>query len=171
MGSIFRQFFSLARDFAAGFSAPELFEADLLLNQLPGGLYGWDIAERQGIPMLALAYLPLAPTAAFPMISFPRLFSGLPGYNRLTYRIAQQFVWQIFRGAVNTWRRDTLGLPPQPRGGHFDALGTQRVPYLMGLSPELVPPPADWGAHVHVTGYWYPQEPDWRPAGGIGALY
>jgi sterol 3beta-glucosyltransferase len=164
MSSIFKQFFSLAREFATGFSASELGEADVVLNQLPGGLYGWDIAEKSGIPMIELAYLPLAPTAAFPMISFPHFLSKLPGYNRLTYRIAQQLVWQIFRGAVNTWRRDTLGLPPQSRVGNFGALGTQRVPYLMGLSPELVPPPEDWGRYVHVTGYWYPQEAEWRPA-------
>ena len=37
-------------------------------------------------------------------------------------------------------------------------------PILYGYSPAVIPPPADWGADVHVTGYWFldPAE-DWTP--------
>jgi UDP:flavonoid glycosyltransferase YjiC (YdhE family) len=27
----------------------------------------------------------------------------------------------------------------------------------------VVPPPADWGEDVHVTGYWFTDDSDWRP--------
>lgn len=163
LARILFQFFNLARQYSRDFSAPELRETDLILNQLPGGLFGWDLAEKAGVPMLALAYLPIQATNAYPMISYPRLFSRLPGYNRLTYRIAEQSVWQFFRGPVNRWRREILGLPAQKPGGRFSELGTPACPWIVGASPQLIPHQADWPPEVYLTGYWYPQEEDWQP--------
>jgi sterol 3beta-glucosyltransferase len=163
LARILFQFLGLARQYSRDFSAPELLETDLILNQLPGGLFGWDLAEKAGVPMLALAYLPLQATSAYPMMAYPRLFSRLPGYNRLTYRIAEQSVWQFFRGPVNRWRREVLGLPAQKPGGRFSELGTTACPWIMGASPQLIPPQADWPPEVYFTGYWYPQEEDWQP--------
>ncbi len=35
---------------------------------------------------------------------------------------------------------------------------------MYGFSPSIVPRPADWGSHVHVTGYWFNDpENGWRP--------
>jgi UDP:flavonoid glycosyltransferase YjiC (YdhE family) len=34
---------------------------------------------------------------------------------------------------------------------------------IYGFSPQVVPPPADWGESVHVTGYWFPEDGDWKP--------
>ena len=35
---------------------------------------------------------------------------------------------------------------------------------LYGYSPSVVPKPSDWGSHLHVTGYWFPDpEPAWQP--------
>lgn len=164
MPRVLFQFINRANAYVRDFSAPELLDADLILNQLPGGLFGWDLAEKLSIPMIALAYLPLVPTGGYPMIGFPRIFSASPGYNRLTYRISQQMVWLIFRGAVNRWRRDTLELPPQRPGGRFHELGSPSCPLILGFSPALIPPQPDWPAKTYVTGYWYPQDPDWQPS-------
>lgn len=164
MPRVLFQFMNRANEYVRDFSAPELLDADLILNQLPGGLFGWDLAEKLNIPMIALAYLPLVPTGAVPMIGFPRIFSGSPGYNQLTYRISQQLVWLIFRRAVNRWRRETLGLPPQPPAGRFHELGSPSCPWLLGFSPALIPPRPDWPARVHVTGYWYPRDEQWQPS-------
>lgn len=36
---------------------------------------------------------------------------------------------------------------------------------LYGYSPQVLPRPADWGEHIHVTGYWFLDPPiDWRPS-------
>ena len=101
------------------------------------------------------------------MMAFPRLFSRLPGYNRLTYRLAAQLVWQFFGGPVNRWRRDVLGLPAQKPGGRFAELGTSACPWIVGASPQLIPPQPDWPPEVHLTGYWYPQEDDWQPPAAL----
>ncbi len=87
----------------------------------------------------------------------------MPGYNRLTYLVAEQLAWQMMRRTVNYWRTKTLGLPAQPVLGFFDQLATARRPVLNGFSPAVVPVPADWGRYVHVTGYWFSQDELWQP--------
>jgi UDP:flavonoid glycosyltransferase YjiC (YdhE family) len=39
----------------------------------------------------------------------------------------------------------------------------RRVPVLNGFSAHIVPRPPDWGEHICITGYWYPEEEDWHP--------
>src|SRR5512134_1306957 len=47
-----RSFGALATSYARDLSAPQLSQTDLIINQLPLGLYGYDLAEKWGIPML-----------------------------------------------------------------------------------------------------------------------
>ena len=44
---------AMAESWAERFSDPTLLETDIFINQLPGGLFGWDLAEKSGRPMLA----------------------------------------------------------------------------------------------------------------------
>ena len=74
------------------------------------------------------------------MVAFPRWPAFVPGYNRLTYHLAEQIVWQMFRRAVNRWRREALGLPPAPLRGR---LGLEGVPVLNAFSRHIVSRPPD----------------------------
>ena len=161
-------FGDVTRGLTAVLSQSEIWRTDGLINQLPGSLYGRDLAEKLGIPLINAAVMPLTRTAAFPMVAFPDSLAGLPGYNSLTYRLAEQIVWSGFRRSVNLWRRETLGLPVQAFGGDFAPLS--QLPTLLGFSRYLVPRPADWGANVHLTGYWQPPEPDWEPPAALLAF-
>jgi sterol 3beta-glucosyltransferase len=154
-------FSSLAKRYAQSLSDPRLGETDLILNQLPAALFGFDLAEKYGIPMMQASVIPLARTHVFPLMGFPRL--SLPGCNKLTYRIGEQMAWQMFRPVINNWRKYTLGLRPHPIQGYFDQLGTRKFPILNGFSGHIVPRPADWNEHIHVTGYWFPNEAGWQP--------
>ncbi len=156
-----RSFGALAESYAQDLSAPILGDTDLIVNQLPMALFGYDLAERYELPMLIAAVIPLWPTRDFAMMGMPKL--PLPGYNRLTYTLSWQLGWQLFRPTVNRWRRRTLGLPPSPVRGYFDQLGAHRFPVLNGFSRHVVPRPPDWGEHIHLTGYWYPKEENWKP--------
>src|SRR6266516_6310864 len=40
-------------------------------------------------------------------------------------------------------------------------------PRLYGFSPRVVPRPPDWGPDHHITGYWFLDEPDYRPPAGL----
>lgn len=59
--------------------------------------------------------------------------------------------------------RTRLGLPPVTRRDFLKAMN--QTPSLIGVSPLVTPPPADWGKHIQVTGYWFLDAPaDWQPS-------
>lgn len=153
----------LAESIAHDLSSPTLWKTDIIINQMPAGLYGYDLAEKMSVPMIMAAVMPINRTRHFPMLAFPTLFAHFPGYNVISYRILEQLMWQWFRPTINRWRKETLGLPKQSFGGYFGEVGTSRVPILNGFSAQVVPRPVDWGESVHVTGYWFPEEENWQP--------
>jgi sterol 3beta-glucosyltransferase len=143
--------------------APILGETDVIINQLPGGLYGYDLAQKYGVPLVMAAVIPLNRTSAFPMIGWPTLFASVVGYNRLSYRVAEQMAWHMLRPFINRWRQEKLGLLKLPFRGYFNELYERGVPVLNGFSRYVVPCPIDWGEHIHITGYWYPEDETWGP--------
>lgn len=158
-------FWDLATGIADVLSQPHVWQTDAIINQLPGGLYGADLAEKLNIPMITAAVIPLMRTRSFPMVAFPQWPAFLPGYNALTYRLAEQIVWSGFRRATNRWRREVLGLAKRPFLGSFSQFS--RCPTLFGFSEAVVPRPPDWGDNVHYTGYWQPEESAWTPPSAL----
>ena len=138
---------------------------DLIVAGLGGMFVGVAIGEKLGIPLVQAYYIPFTPTRAYPAFVVPKppaLLGTL--LNRPSYQVARQMIWQAFRSADKRARREVLALPPAPFFGPFDATPVRGQPILYGYSPAVIPPPADWGADVHVTGYWFldPAE-DWTP--------
>jgi UDP:flavonoid glycosyltransferase YjiC (YdhE family) len=168
MLALVRSFGSLAEGYARDLSAPHLGETDLLINQLPAGLYGFDLAEKYGIPMALAAVIPLARTRAFPLMGFPKL--PLPGYNRATYYLGEMLAWQMFRPVINRWRKQTLHLPSLPLNRYPEKLKKRPIPILNGFSQHVVPRPKDWKEHIHITGYWFPENQDWQPPNDLTAF-
>jgi UDP:flavonoid glycosyltransferase YjiC (YdhE family) len=162
--SVMRSFGVMARSFAQDFVALAKEKTDLIINQLPIGLYGIDLAQKLDVPMITAAVIPMTPTRAFPMLAFPTRFGRSARYNLLTYRVAQQSVWQWYRPAINQMRRSVLGLPKWPVGGYFGQMEQAGTPVINGFSSQVVPRPADWGDHVHISGYWFGEEETWRPS-------
>ncbi len=158
-------FWDMAMGISNVLSQPHIWQTDAIINQLPGGLYGVDLAEKLQIPMITAAVIPLLRTSAFPMVAFPSALSFLPGYNQLSYRLAEQIVWSGFRKAINQWRQEVLGLGKRPFFGDFKHI--MQMPTLLGFSETVVPRPSDWGSNVHFTGYWFPQEPAWTPPSAL----
>lgn len=154
-------FWKLTDGITSVLSQPHIWETDGIVNQLPGSLYGRSLAEKLQIPLINVAVIPMLRTRAFPMVAFPNWPSFLPGYNGLTYRLAEQLVWSGFRQSVNQWRQRVLGLKKRPFLGDFHQLN--HIPTLLGFSPHIVPRPADWQPTVQYTGYWLPTEPAWTP--------
>jgi UDP:flavonoid glycosyltransferase YjiC (YdhE family) len=159
-----RSYATLAHSIPRDLSDAALRDTQLLLNQLPGNLYGYDLAEYLDIPHAIVAVIPLVRTRHMPMMGFPTVFARAPGYNAFTYLFAEQMAWALFRGAINRWRTQRLGLPAQPLGGPFAAIRRRRIAVINGFSAHVVSRPPDWGEHVHVTGWWFPDDPEWRPS-------
>lgn len=136
--------------------------SDVIMGQMlaPGAAH---YAERHGLPYFEVGYDPIVPTRAFPHPGAPTtLRPGVASW--LSYIGAEQVFWQAFRGDVNAFRRDVLGLGPAPFLGPSALPVRRRPPALLGYSTVIVPRPRDWPDHVTVTGAWCLDPPSsWTP--------
>ncbi len=139
-------------------------DADLVLYSMLGWFGAHHVIEKLGVTSMATYLQPATPTREFPPLFSPS-YMTLGGFlNRLRYTVGEQLVWELFRRSSNDVRRNVLSLPPMPRRAPFAALRRCGIPSLYGYSPSILPRPADWPDHVHVTGYWLlERDPDWQP--------
>jgi sterol 3beta-glucosyltransferase len=145
--------------------------AEVVIGGFGGLIAGQPVAEKLGLPFIQAWLVPFTPTRAFPAVSFPGLRKWFGGrLNRLSHILGWRLMaWPIQRASINLARRSVLGLPPAPYWDGPLAFFKERTwPVLNGFSAHVVPPPADWAAHVHVTSYWFLDPlPDWQPPAGL----
>lgn len=140
----------------------------VILTAIPFGAY--DAAEKRRIPFLQAGLGPVYPTAAFPMMGMNLPNLGIGFVNIFTYHLLDQAFWLFFRSIQNKWRKEELDLPPLSLGGPFQRI-RRTAPTVLGYSPSVVPPPADWPLTVHATGYWFLDEPPgWKPPADLVAF-
>jgi sterol 3beta-glucosyltransferase len=135
--------------------------ADVILYRDLLFALGYSLAEAMNVRPVVASLVPRAPTRAF---AFPRAlpFGGIG--NLLSYRVAQQVLWQMLRKGTNRWRTTHLGLPPLPFRGPFADGKRRQTLGLSGFSEVVVPRPSDWPLHDHITGFWSMPIPDeWQP--------
>ncbi|MGA2383116.1 MAG: glycosyltransferase [Gemmatimonadales bacterium] len=124
------------------------------------------LAELGRIQGLAAYLQPVTPTRAFPHPLVPHLPGWLPwrgSVNRLGFGVTGRVLYLVMRRLIDEARRDVLNLGPLPRG-YYRSLETLRAPILYGYSAHVLPKPADWGDHLHVTGYWFVEaDTGWAP--------
>jgi sterol 3beta-glucosyltransferase len=133
------------------------------------GIGTYHVAEKLCVPWVwALTVPAFARTRVFPSIIAPDLpFGG--GYNWLTHTLFEQFAQQLTGRFTNRWRQEHLNLPPLPlRPWPYDTLHGRPAPKLYCFSPVVIPKPADWDEHAHITGYWFLNHPPkWRPPANL----
>ena len=143
--------------------AAQAIEPDVIVYH-PKMLGSYHIAENLGIPLIMAIPLPCyTPTRAFPHPFFAGLRLG-GGINRLSHRLVG-LSSAMFSGITNRFRARELGLPRQRRFANMLVRSDGNpVPILYPYSPALLPVPADFPPHVHVTGAWFLDRPAaWRP--------
>jgi UDP:flavonoid glycosyltransferase YjiC (YdhE family) len=96
-------------------------------------------------------------------------------HGRLTFELGgflrQQFEWVMFRPHINRWRRESLGLGRAPFWGNDKLIKARRIPLLCAYSPTIYPRRADWPAWLHVTGYYFLDQPEaWEPPAALTAF-
>ncbi len=121
------------------------------------GFPAYHIAEAMGVPAVGAFLQPQTRTRAFPapVGNIPRGLRRIGWFNRLTYIALELLTWNLLRSAINRWRMRELGLKPLSILGPYPRLYRGEVPVLYGFSRYVVPPPPDWTASMHVTGYWF----------------
>ncbi len=137
-------------------------DAELILHH-PKALGGAHIAEKLGVPAIIAHPVPMfSPTAAFPSPIVPAASLG-PVLNRLSHRALLAATVAPFKGLVNDWRREALGLPP--------AREQRPAMTLYGFSEVLLPRPADWDERTVASGFWFLDEaPGYKPPADLEAF-
>ncbi|GAB3668929.1 glycosyltransferase [Actinocorallia lasiicapitis] len=133
--------------------------ADLILAPTLAFL-GAHLGEHLGIPHALIHFQPSQPTGAFPHPFLKQARFLGPIGNRLSYELLDYATWQLARPFINPWRRDGLRLPAQRvLSGPIPQARKARV--LCAFSSTVVRRPADWPENVHLTGYWFHDQPTW----------
>lgn len=119
---------------------------DAILTSGLAGFVGLSVAERLAVPAIGAGMIPLTPSREFASPFLPPAW--VPALlNRASLALTNQLFWLAFRKTLNRARADVLDLPPRR------ALPTDH-PMLYGISPTLLPPPADWPAQAMLCGQW-----------------
>ncbi len=123
---------------------------------------GLSAAEFFRVPGIGAGLIPIVPTRDFPS---PFLRPALvPRWlNRASHRLVNWLLWRAFREATNAARAAVCGLPARREVWEGHAM-------LFGVSPSLLPHPADWPANALVSGQWLPAAADWSPPPALGAF-
>ncbi|BGP37017.1 Sterol 3-beta-glucosyltransferase [Rhodotorula kratochvilovae] len=139
-------------------------DTDVLIES-PSAIAGYHIAEALRVPYYRAFTMPWSRTRAYPhAFAVPDVHMG-GGYNYMTYTMFDQVFWRATSSQVNRWRKQTLKLRPTS----LEAMQQHKIPFLYNFSPVVIPPPLDWRENIHVTGYWWLDNPDdskskkWEP--------
>ncbi|MBP7691210.1 MAG: glycosyltransferase family 1 protein [Anaerolineales bacterium] len=120
--------------------------------------WGPHIAEAEGVRCAWALLQPVTATRAFPSALLPFRFSLGGRYAWLTHQAVALATWLPWRGVINAWRR-SVGLRPAGLTSPLAVLQRAQTGVVVGVSPHLLPPPADWPAGHTVTGYWFYDAP------------
>ncbi|MBQ8556336.1 MAG: glycosyltransferase family 1 protein [Clostridia bacterium] len=123
----------------------------------------YSVAEKYDIPCVQTHFFPMDPTPDMPISSapFPELGRW---WNRLSYRVGYLLLSLLEKRYLTDWRRQH-GLnvrclrtkPDYSCNGH-------RIPAIYAVSPLLMPRPASWDEHIHMSGFWWDESPcDYQP--------
>lgn len=150
---------------------------DLLISNAATTFVVDAVSEKLQIPYIETSVFPGWPTRGFPSFFGPwppslgAQSSGLAGQfkgviNRFSYKPVDWIVSLWIRPMIERCRKDILGLP----GRKSEQSGKKLTPVLAGFSKYILPPPTDWGEHIHVTGYWYLDTPAFEPPPALQAF-
>ena len=130
----------------------------------PKGLAGAHIAEKCGAQAILAVMQPMiVPTTATPPIGIPPLKLG-GWYNKMTYSLITMG-YSAYKGMVNTFRTETLGLEKLPRSSTILMKSDgEPTPVMHAFSSQIMPEPKDWPDYATMTGYWFlDASTDWQP--------
>ncbi|PWN91000.1 UDP-Glycosyltransferase/glycogen phosphorylase [Acaromyces ingoldii] len=143
-----------------------------VIVESPSAIAGIHIAESLEVPYYRSFTMPWSRTRAYPhAFAVPGHKAG-GNYNYMSYVIFDQVFWRAAAGQINSWRRKVLQLKPT----NLDRMEQHKVPFLYNFSPSLVPKPLDWYDWIHVTGFWFLDNPDvatgktWTPPADLVAF-
>lgn len=136
--------------------------ADAMMCTYFGSLY-YSIAEKYNIPCIQTHYFPMDPNDCMPISSAPGQKWGRHWY-KTSYKLGYLLIGILEKRYLTQWRKDNgMELRPIRTGPDYSVRG-RRVPVIYATSPLVMPRPAEWDEHIHMSGFWYDEEPaPWTP--------
>jgi sterol 3beta-glucosyltransferase len=146
-------------------------DAEVIIVSVLPYLFGYAISKKLNIPLVRAFYFPVSPTRSYPADFVPKSLSFSGGLNLASYQVQRQVLWLVARPWVAGAYRDVFGSVSLPIREPFGELDRQQQLLLYCYSPSVSPPPADWGAWIDVTGYWFLDRPtNWTPPPALAAF-
>lgn len=143
--------------------AAVMHDGDVLLTNELISFWLNGVAEKYKTRLIHVNLQPQAITSQFPAMGQPIIQAWMPiqsAYNRLSYGIFRRTNWSTQGSLGNQIRAAHLGLPKQTWAKQKVLLDSTAS--LVLVSRHVVPPPADWLPHHHVTGYLFDDDSDWQ---------
>lgn len=134
--------------------------AHVIVGGLTADWAGIAIAEKLGATYVSALLQPARQTssgAASLMGLFPQRDSSI---NRITNAISGRALFSVFGDDLREFRT-RIGLPAVSSATYQQRLNAATT--LHAFSQHVVPVPADYPPHWHITGYWFLDEPGWQP--------
>ncbi|CAG8600636.1 7585_t:CDS:10 [Funneliformis caledonium] len=132
-----------------------------VIIESPSAMAGIHIAEALDVAYFRAFTMPWTRTRAYPhAFAVPDHDLKSP-YNYSSYILIENAFWLAISPQINKWRKDTLKL----RSTNLEKMEPSTVPFLYNFSERIVPKASDWADWIHVTGYWFLDNPDlgWTP--------
>lgn len=128
------------------------------------------IAEQKGVPFIKTHYYPMDPNDNTPISSAPGLRAGKVWY-RTSYTLAYLLISTIELYYLTDWRKAQGMRPRKLESVPCNFMNGHRVPTLYAMSPLLMPRPAEWDEHIHMTGFWLGErETEFQPSPELEAF-
>ena len=125
------------------------------------------MAELRHLPFIQTQYFVMDYNTDAPIASAPGQRMG-KAWNAASYHLGYFLISTMEKYYLDDWRKEH-GLPPRKLENKASyELNGHTIPVLYALSPLLMPRPADWGANIHMTGYWLADNPqEYTPEPGL----
>lgn len=109
-------------------------------------------AKHLGLKHIRALMAPMTPTASGPALLYPALSRRESRVNLLASMLFEAALFQLVKPGGDVIRA-RLDMPRGTYRGYWQM--SRATPTLVGVSPEVIPPPDDWRGLVDVTGYWH----------------
>ncbi len=155
--------FSIAPEVVRG-ARQAIHGADLLVHSFAFTTGGHSFAREMGLPDVSVQTFPMfAPTRAFPTVALPNLPPGLLSY--FSHWFSTQIFWHGGNVGYHQMRRHApQHFPKRVFWPFAPANDWTPTPLIFAYSPSVLPRPADWTSpHIHITGYFFLDHPDYQP--------
>ncbi len=127
-------------------------DAEALIATFFGQIFQ-SLAEVRHIPYIQTHYYPMDRNKTTPIAAAPGQRVG-KAWNNMTYPVGYLLISILEKYYLSDWRKARGMAPRKLKSKPNYELNGHTVPVVYAMSPLLMPRPVDWGANIHMTGFW-----------------